>query len=119
MTNLERLGLINDAEFAKMFTRSRMITRPEGSFLLRRELQQKGISERDIESALEIAFVEKSEIDLAFELAVKQKRKLSYLEQAKIKNRVTGFLQRRGFGWETIQQILDQWTEMGDETEKR
>lgn len=106
---LERVGLLNDFEFAKMFARSRMITRPVGEFLLRRELKQKGLSEEQIEAGVEEAYAETSEVQVAGTLAAKRKKRYLELEEMKAKKRLSDFLIRRGFNWEIVKDIIGNW----------
>jgi len=112
LIELERIGLLNDAEFAKMFARSKMITKPMGKFLLVQEMKQKGLSEQNINEALDQAYLEKSESQIAFELASKRKQRYVDLEELKAKKRVSDFLVRRGFSWDIVKSILDQWQEL-------
>ena len=109
LSDMERLQLVNDAEFALMFARNRMITKPVGEFLLRRELQQKGIGEIDIGKAVVEAYREKSEYQAAKELAQKNKKKQIKLDEEKARERVSNFLMRRGFHWDLVKDILEQW----------
>ena len=106
---LDRLNLINDAEFAKMFARDRMLSKPMGEFLLRQELRYKGILDPDIELAIQEAYKEQSESQCARELAVKQKKKQMKLHPEKAQKRVADFLQRRGFHWDITKDIMEQW----------
>ena len=106
---LERVGLLNDFEFAKMFARSRMITKPVGEFLLRRELEQKGLSEEQIEAGVEEAYSETSEVKVARVVAARRKKRFSALEEMKAKKRLSDFLIRRGFSWEIVKDIIGNW----------
>ena len=106
---LERLKLVNDAEFAVSFGRNRTVTKPSGSFLLRQELKVKGLNEEDIQKGLTAAFAEKSEADLAWELAVKSKKRYASQEELKAKKRVSDFLLRRGFQWDVVSDVIENW----------
>ena len=112
LKEFDRLGLLNDAEFGKMYARSQMITKPMGQFLLRRELKFKGLKEEEIEQAVDAAYEEQSEKQVAFELALRRKKRVEYLEEMKAKKRVSDFLQRRGFNWEIISDIIEKWKEL-------
>lgn len=112
ISELERLGLVDDRAFALMFARSRMITRPEGRFLLERELRQKGINDSDIEFAVDSVFEEYDEGAIAWELAAKRKPQVKHVDEQKAKLRVRDFLFRRGFPPELIHRILSQWDEL-------
>jgi regulatory protein len=112
LAELERLKLVDDAAFAESFARNRSQTRPEGAFLLRRELQQKGLSDADAEVGVAAAFQERSERELAYELARKKKQALKTLPAEKGRKRVNDLLLRRGFDWELIRDILEDWEQL-------
>jgi regulatory protein len=109
---LKRAGLVDDREFALSYARSRIASRPCGEFLLRRELREKGIPEDEIEAALEEAYREKSQRQLAYELAAKKKRRVAQDEEEKAQRKVADFLLRRGFSWELVSEILERWEEV-------
>ena len=112
LVEFDRLGLLNDSEFGKMYARSQMITKPMGEFLLKRELQQKGLKDDDIQSAIDVAYSESSETKVAWELASRRKIRYGNLEEIKAKKRVSDFLLRRGFNWEIIKNILVNWKDL-------
>jgi regulatory protein len=53
LERLKRQGLIDDARYAKQFTRQRAEIRKQGAFRIARELRARGIPDRHIEVALE------------------------------------------------------------------
>jgi regulatory protein len=109
---LTRLKLLDDAEFAAAYARSRIATRPVGEYLLRHELKQKGINEPDIENAVVAAYQGSSESQLARDLAAKRKRACGSIDEFKAKKRVSDFLLRRGFKWDLIGEIMENWEEL-------
>ena len=109
IAELKRIGLLNDYEFAQMYSRSRMAIHPVGSFLLRRELGNKGVAEADIEAGIAEAYQETNETDVARRLAAQRKQRYMNLDEKKAKKRVSDFLLRRGFGWDIVNEILDDW----------
>jgi regulatory protein len=52
LDRLKRQGMIDDARYAKQFTRQRAEIRKQGKFRIARELRARGIPDRHIESAL-------------------------------------------------------------------
>ena len=110
--DLIRLKLINDREFAVLFAKNRMITKPCGRFLLQQELQLKGIGDTDINLAIQEAYAETSEPDMARQVAVKNKRKQTRLDETKAQKRVSDLLMRRGFSWEIVRDVMEQWDEL-------
>lgn len=114
LQDLIRLKLINDREFAAMFARNRMITKPCGEFLLMQELRKKGIGDADIALAVQEAYKEKSEYDVAWQVAAKSKKKQIRLDKEKAQKRVTDFLMRRGFHWDIVKDVMEHWDELDD-----
>jgi regulatory protein len=53
LERLKRQGMIDDARYAKQFTRQRAEIRKQGAFRIARELRARGIPDRHIEVALE------------------------------------------------------------------
>src|ERR1700719_1300694 len=53
LDRLKRQGMIDDARYAKQFTRQRAEIRKQGKFRIARELHARGIPDRHIDSALE------------------------------------------------------------------
>ncbi len=112
VTNLLRLGLLDDEAFASSFARNKVVTRPCGEIVLRRELKNKGVSENHIAQALEEAYKERSQDEIAKTLAIKKKQQLSRYDELKAKKRTTDFLLRRGFTWDIVSDILDTWDQL-------
>src|SRR3979490_757248 len=52
LDRLKRQGMIDDARYAKQFTRQRAEIRKQGSFRIARELRARGVPDRHIEAAL-------------------------------------------------------------------
>jgi len=105
LARLERSGLLNDGEFAHAWVENRSTFRPRGRRALKLELRQKGLSEESIQSALEQAA---SEDSLALEAARKYVRKLRGLDWLTFRNKLGGFLARRGFGYDVIAPVVRQ-----------
>lgn len=87
-------GLLDDADYAREFVRSRRSSRALSTKALRRELSTKGITGRDAESAL--AGLE-DEDGVALEVARKKARSTRGLPEDTRMRRVLGMLARRGF----------------------
>jgi regulatory protein len=114
LNDLIRLKLVNDREFAMMFARNRMITKPCGEFLLTQELRQKGIGDADIALAVREAYKDQSEYDFAWQVAAKSKKKQIRLNEEKAQKRVADFLMRRGFHWDIVKDVMEHWDELDD-----
>lgn len=112
LADLERVQLLNDHEFALSFARSQIVTRPCGEFLLRRELKGKGIADDLIEAGIAEAYREQSQLTLARQLAQKKKHQSKNLSEEKARKRVWDLLGRRGFSWELIQELMEDWEQL-------
>jgi len=111
---LKRLQLMDEEKFARNYAKTKMVTRPAGEFLLKRELKQKGISDEIIEETLKEIYQEKDQSQVAVELAKKKKLQLKNVDVKKAKKRMSDFLMRRGFNWEIVSEIIEQWDNLDD-----
>ena len=105
---LERYGYLNDRTFAEEWIRSRMQGKPKGKFALRYELLRKGIEKSIIEDALNQAFDESKEVDIALELARRKIRSYRGDDPTVARRKLQGFLLRRGFNFETVNDVIQQ-----------
>lgn len=101
------LKVIDDRQFARGWISSRL-NKPFGSKRIHYELSQKGISLPIIKEELSKAFDAYSEADAVLNLARKRAQKYKNIEPAKAKQRLFGYLSRRGFCAETIYKAIDQ-----------
>lgn len=112
---LLEIGLLDDERFARDWLRYRDRLRPSGEWLLRHELNEKGLDERLIQAALEqrqtvewrreIGLPESGELErlLAEKVVLPRARRLnSDLPREKKLARLTGLLERRGFSPDVI-----------------
>lgn len=102
-------GLVDDASFAEMFTRDRVRFRPRGPRRLVQELRSKGVDADTARAAIDEVWEREdvSELELAREAAAKWSPK-SAEDPARARRRLYGFLARRGFGSDTIRQIMEE-----------
>lgn len=117
IARLERTGFLDDREFARFWVENRQTFRPRGARALRMELRQKGLDTEVVEEALTSIGDEDA---LAREAAGKKVRSFSGLEERDFFRRMVGFLQRRGFGYETSARVTRElWREVEAEHEKQ
>jgi regulatory protein len=93
---LRRSGLVDDQRFAHAWIENRTEFHPRSRRALAYELRQKGIDSGAIQDALQ----DVDEEQLAFQAAVKQFRKFQSLEWPDFRQKMLGFLARRGFNYE-------------------
>jgi regulatory protein len=109
--DLQRAELLNDAKFSEDWIDSRTRTKKLGKIRLASELRRKGISQEDADMALQELDPER-EVAAALEISTKRlpQSEIDNLtapgERSAAKRRLAGFLQRRGYKWEIIEQVF-------------
>lgn len=105
-------GYIDDAKFAASFGRYLVEYRGLSRRGALMELRRKGTSAEDAEAGLDALFEEEGydEMELARKLLEKKASGLKGLEPRKLRQRLTGYLQRRGFGFDIINSVLRDYT---------
>ncbi len=101
----ESLDLIDDRDFALWWVEQRMTFRPKGKKALFFELRQKGLEKDLIEEILNEKI---NELVLIKPLVQKKWLSLKKLPKEAARQKLVGFLSRRGFSWETIRKVLDE-----------
>ena len=109
LAKLTKLGLLDDAQFAAQWVEAKTRvggSRPVGRRRLSSELYAKGVAKEQIASAVEVV-TNSDELALARAAASKKVRVVPADRDAlqKERQKLMGFLQRRGFGWETVKQV--------------
>jgi regulatory protein len=110
----QQSGLLDDQEFACAWVENRNTFRQRSKSVLRLELLRKGISEEIIQTVLDETTDDQT---LALEAARKQARRYASLEWYEFRQKLGGFLARRGFSYATLSPIVSQvWEEfqLGD-----
>lgn len=131
MERLRGHKYVDDTEFARFWVSNRMSFSPRGPRLLRSELRQKGVSQEVVDAVLQEQ-VEAQEVaeakaegiaaiwgesggdepaqgsDLANALGLAQKKWRTYgrLDPQIARRRLTGFLMRRGYNYDTVDSVL-------------
>lgn len=103
ISKLKQANLVRDEAFARMWVESRNEFHPRSSKLLRYELRNKGIAESHIDFALKEM---PEEEELAEKAATLYYRRLQGKDWQTFRNRLSGFLARRGFSYTTIAPIV-------------
>ncbi len=112
LKRLRRSGLVNDAQFANLWVENQTEFRPRSRKALAYEMRRRGLSSTAIDQALEQISPE-DEQELAYQAACKQARKLKGLEWAEFRQKMAGFLARRGFSYETSVPVIQRtWREL-------
>jgi len=101
---LKEYDLINDLEFATAWVKERLAYKPRGKKLLRQELWKKGIKKEIMDKVIQELC--QDEDKSAIELLERVKKRYKNLEPQVTKRRMYGYLLRRGFSYETINQAM-------------
>ena len=111
LERLSNLKLVDDEEFARYWVENREQFAPRGRRALRAELRQKGIADPDAQAAL--ASID--EDGSAYEAARKRAARLAGLDRETFFRRLSGFLARRGFGYDVVKPVVTRlWQEVSD-----
>ena len=95
---------LNDYEFANSFIRDKSYLNKYGIKKIRYELINKGVSKEIIEKTLK--FDKDEEYSNALTLANKKMRSYKNLDNSSIYRKLAGFLQRKGYRFDTVSKVL-------------
>ena len=93
---------LDDAEYARAWARARAHRHSWGPARLARELQSRGVPEREISEALREAFAERDARQLAESAALRKLSGLQGLAAEVARRRLGAYLTRRGFSVEIV-----------------
>ncbi len=104
LRRLERAGLVDDQEFASYWVRNRIQFNPKGTYALRQELRQKGVSDAIIDVAL-ADFDESAAVQDAADAGA---RRLGHNEPSDFRRKLKAYLARRGFSYSLIKPLIEE-----------
>lgn len=113
LARLETLGYVDDYAFAQYWVENRERFRPRGARAMRYELRQKGIADAIIQKALD-GF---DGAESAYAAAQDQARRLRGLDRRTFRTRLSGFLARRGFDYDTVREAVERLVHELEETD--
>ncbi len=99
--------LIDDREYVRRFISASHERKPLSPAATRRALMQRGIEKSLIDDEIDHGFTDEQTIELAVRVAEKKRRMLKPGTPADHKDRITRFLQYRGYQWPVIRAVLD------------
>ena len=113
---LKKQKFLNDEVFARSWVVARARFRPKGKYLLKMELQQKGVAKDIIEKVLAEEDTDRpDELTQAKGIIERRMKKMQGKSRQEIYTKVGAFLARRGFGWEVIKKAIDQSLQESEE----
>lgn len=113
VTRLRELNLLDDSQFARLWVANRQNVSPRGAQALRQELRAKGVDREIADEVIAEQTDEDSERAACEAVARKAVRRYADSpDRTTFQRKLGGYLQRRGFRFETIKPILEQlWNE--------
>ena len=113
LNRLERVGLIDDLEYARAFLREKLARRAVGERLLRGQLVARGVGSAIADRVMgELAAPDegtaatRTELDRACQAARQFARRYARLDPKTRRQRLSAALVRRGFDYETVSEAL-------------
>lgn len=105
-------GLLNDAQFARAFARTRLVDRKLSRRRVQAELGRHGVAREIVDVAIAEAIGEESVDEEATVRAVAERkfRSLARLDHNVAKRRLVGFLARRGYDGATVRRVVRELT---------
>ena len=104
MARLRENGFVDDTEFAAQWTRHRQTTK--GRRVIAQELRMKGVDKETVAETLAEAVTDEEESATALKLAIRRVGTNPSDKSREAQAKLAAFLQRRGFGWDTVRHIL-------------
>jgi regulatory protein len=106
ISDLIRLGYVDDRQFARQWAQSRVRLRGFGRRRIAQELKNKGVDREIIQQTFAELFADDSEFETAKLTAQKKLATLKSVDYATRRRRLAGFLERKGFSFEIISRVL-------------
>jgi len=113
IAKLYEFNYLDDQDFAEKFIRHRMSSRPVGRRALAWEMRRKGLDAETVAQATG-NLDDESEREAARKAAAGRLGRIQEMDRREARERMASFLQRRGFGWDTIRCVLDEILPSGD-----
>ncbi len=105
LKKLQEQNFINDEEFTKWWIEQRQGNKPRGIRVIKMELKQKGISDELITN---YQLLITDQLELAKKALEKKVSTYRNLPREKAYRKLSQFLLRRGFDWETVKDVIDE-----------
>lgn len=106
LNDLERVGLVDDRKFARLFLESRLSRRPRSYRILRQELRSKGIDRELIDAAVGEMQEEVTESELARRALGPRLKHMSGMSPDEARARAARYLAGKGFSRSLIDDVL-------------
>jgi regulatory protein len=104
---LKKYSFVNDKAYSEAYIQTQIRLKPASRRKLLADLVKKGIDKQSAEIALSESFDDDADANTALALARSYASKNSHIEEKKMKQRLMGYLQRRGFRYNDIREAID------------
>jgi len=111
LDRLTRVGLVDDAAFARAWVESRQRRRPQGRRGLAAELAKRGVSREVVEAVLSEQKETEGDLETALRALEPKKTQLRNLSREAAQRRASQFLLRRGFDYGTAREAVERFLE--------
>lgn len=109
LQELENYKYLNDEEFAEAYINDRINFNPRGRFLIKKELNERGIAENIIERKMEELLSEEKEVESAKKMAEKKLRTINNkTDKIKVDQKIRSYLQSKGYSFDIINLVVKQ-----------
>jgi regulatory protein len=117
---LVNVGFLDDAAFARQFTRSKGVSGGLSRRRLQQELGRRGVNRETGSEAIETVFTEEGVDEAAAieKVARKKLRSLTNLDAPTRRRRLYSFLARRGYDSDDIARVLRDLLDSSDDTDE-
>ena len=112
LAELERYGYVNDETFAAQWIEGRVRLRAFGRRRIEKELKDKGVDGDTARQSLAAHLSPEREMETAREAASRKLQAMLGLDPMTRRRRLAGYLQRKGFSFQIIRDIMHE-TDMG------
>lgn len=108
VARLQEQGLLDDAAFARSFTRARVVGAQQSRRRVQQELSRRGVARAVADDAIATVFEEEEvdQADVVVQAARRKLRTMIKLDPAVRRRRLYGFLARRGYDGEDIRRAM-------------
>ncbi|MCK4800239.1 regulatory protein RecX [Candidatus Parcubacteria bacterium] len=109
LQELKNYKYLNDEEFAEAYINDRINFNPRGRFLIKKELNKRGIAENIIERKMEELLSEEKEVESAKKMAEKKLRTINNkTDKIKVDQKIRSYLQSKGYSFDIINLVVKQ-----------
>ena len=116
VADLRERSLIDDAEFARLWTESRLRNKPRSAWLVKRELMSKGVASDIADAAVEDC----DDSESAYRAASTYSRRLDRADYETFHRRLYGYMGRRGFSASISRSVISNlWRAREEGAERR